>query len=351
MKAAITLLALAGCGRIGFDDPHGVARCPIGPDPGWSVADGYRAVVVTDALDAPSAVTYAGGAFGGRLFVANSGDATVHALDPRTGAASTFVSAAAWASPPAATTALIWDGAGMFDGSLYLADRGTGFDGDSTIHAIDATGATRVVAAAPGPALDDVYSLAFVDDDGYGTGLYVTGDTDIGSENWARYTAAGGGMPFSGVAGVSGIAVDARHEFGGGVFAARPSNQSFGGDDSIVKLSETGGARYTLAADLDDVHAAVFAPGGELSGWLYAATRDTVVRVDPNGVIATIVAGVSFDTHDGNVIAFADDGDAMYVVSRSENRLVCIEPTSNALGELPDAPPPPPPSGGGATGD
>jgi hypothetical protein len=340
-RVAIAVVALAGCGRMGFDAEPAL-RCP-GPASGWDFADGYRGAVLTAALDDPTGVAVAGDAFGDQVYVANTGNTTVTAIDPATGGLEVLVPTLGWPSQPVQLTALVWDATGVFDGSLYVADRGTSADGDGAVYAIDPDGTTRVTMTA-GPALDDVYGLAFVDDPGYGTGLLVAGDTDtVASPDWARYDATGAGSAFSELEGTSGIAVDTRGTYGGGVFASRPSNSSFAGDGSITKLASDGTPAGTLVTNSDSIHAVAIAPPGAFHGWMYAATGNAVVAIDPGSAVTPIATGAWFEDTDGNVIAFSRDGAAMYVVDRRSDRVVCIEAGVDPA--PPDAAPPP---GGGA---
>lgn len=342
MTRALVLFVVTGCGRIGFDPVvdggrldgsigPGASRCPDGPPAEGAFATGFRGVVVTDALSEPSGVVVAGGPFGERLYVVNNGNMTVSAIDPATGAIEIFVPRTGWPTEPTRLTALVWDEAGVFDGDLYVADRGTNGDDDSVVYAVDASGRARRAANGPGPGLDDAYSLAFVDDADYGTGLMIAGDTDDGPVGVGRYTDVGFGAPFSTVSGVSGLDVDARGRYGGGLFASRPRNASFDGGNDVVRLGGDGSIIGTLADEVADVHAVAFAPAGPFQGWLHAATLNEIVAIDPAGNAFELVSSADFEEIDGNVLAFSADGALLYFVSRAAGTLVCVEATGEPI--------------------
>jgi hypothetical protein len=342
----VTAIAvLGGCvGRGDFDETPVLRGCLDGPEPAWGIEPGYRAAIVADrGLDQPSGMTFAGGMFGVHLYVANHGNTTIAAVDILTGDTSILVPRTGWPAQPIAPTALSWDGDGVVDGGLYLADRGMAGDGDATIYAIDATGFARTFATG-GPAPGDVYSLAFVDDAAYGRGLLVGGNSFLATSGIARYDAGGRGVAFSDIDGVSGLTVDTSGVFGGGVFASRPSNLELDSNNTVSRLSSTGAISATLITGYTDIHAAVFAEAGALGGRLYAATSSTIVAIDPAGDVAEIATAANFDRLDGNIIAIPPDGSALYVASRDADQIVCIEPDAGAPGQ----PAPSPPGGGGA---
>lgn len=299
---------------------------------GWTVTEGYRAVVVADDADGlslPVAIAFAGGALGGDLFVVNAGSATVSRVDVDTGTVTPF--AATWPVAPGLFTTITWDRDGAFGGDLFVGDQGGDGDGDSRIFRVDPTGAAVPFAAAPGPGLDDVYALTFSPGGAYPAGLLVTGDTDGAGVDWGVVDALGASTSFSEVAGTEGAAFDRAGTFGGGLFASRPAGGGYAGDDTISRIDATGALGVPLASGRAGIHALTFAPaGGAFGGRALAASWSTqdVTAIDPTGAIEVLASGLALTNYDGNILDASPDGRVLLVADRAANRLVCIEPVT-----------------------
>jgi hypothetical protein len=299
-------------------------------DPGWNIESGFRAVVIADqqdGLDQPVAVSFAGGAFGGLLYVVNQGDNTVRTVDVLTGTVAPFTTA--WPDPPSLLTTITWDEQRVFDGLLYVGDQGADSDGDSTIYRVTSTGTASVFANGPGPGLDDIYALAFIGTStSYESGLYVSGDTDGAGVDWGRFSADGSSVPFSEIAGIEGAEFDDSGLYGGLLIAARPLGGGYAGDGTITPILPNGEAAVPIASNLGGIHAVVRSPGGAFGNTLYAASWDagTLIRVAPGGVVSTVASGLQLTNYDGNILDFSSDGNVLFVADRLANRIVCIEP-------------------------
>jgi DNA-binding beta-propeller fold protein YncE len=340
--AGIALAALGACGgHRGFPSgptaPTGSARAyscgRFTTAPSWTIRPGFRAVVVADehsGLSQPVALTVAGGAFGGKLYVVNAGTGSLVAIDPDSGAVSTVVAAAAWPSAPTLLTAVVHDDGGALDGNLYVADEGSNGDGDSRIFRVTPAGAATQVATGPGPGLDDIFALAFAPGGAYPTGLLATGDTDGDGIDWGIVDRAGTVQPFSDVAGAESAVVDRAGTYGGGVLAARPGGGGYSGDDTISRIDPTGHEGPPLAKDLPGVHGLAIAPPGPFGGLLHGASWEAqnLFSVSPAGAVTELASGLALTNYDANILAFSPDGRVLYVADRDANRVVCIEPTA-----------------------
>jgi hypothetical protein len=300
---------------------------------GWVPAAGLRAVVVADATDGlqePVGLTFAGGGFGGFLYVADEVAATIWSIDTVTGDTVVFTEGLDWPAPvaPSILTAIVWDEADAgFGGDLYVADSVTDGDQNTVIYRIDTAGNGSVFTEAPGPGLDSVYAMAFAPVGSPVEGLFVSGDTDGAFVDWGVYDSAGVGTPFSEVAGVEGIAFDPTGAYGDGPIAARPAGGGYGGDDSITPIGWDGVAGTPIATGLAGVHANVLAPSGPFGGEMIAASWSTgeIFRVSTAGVVTTLVSGLDLTIYDGNVLAVSPDGRTLLVADRDASRVVCVE--------------------------
>lgn len=297
-------------------------------DSGWTVTEGFRAVVVADAddgLSQPVAAAFASGAYGGRLYVVNQGAANVLAVDTNSGAAEVFT--ATWPEAPGLLTTVVWDEGERFDGAVYVGDQGGDGDGDSKIYRLLADGSAEVFARPPGAGLDDIYAMVF-SPAGYPDGLLVAGDTDGAGVDWGVVSASGETADFSEVNGIEGAAVDLAGSYGGGLFASRPAGGGYGGTDTIDRIAADGTVGATLAMALPGVHAISFPPAGPFGGQLHAASWQdgTLYAVAPDATVTTLASGLTLTNYDGNILAFSPDGNVLLVADRLANRLLCIEP-------------------------
>ncbi len=132
---------------------------------GWTVAPGYRAVVVADAGDGLAdavALTFAGGDFGPSLYVSDMSLESIHRLDLRSGELTTFVDRSDWPVDPNMLTALVYDSTGeMGEPRLFVAEQGSTLDQTGTVFSVSADGSVELFTQAPGPGLDDPFCLAF----------------------------------------------------------------------------------------------------------------------------------------------------------------------------------------------
>jgi len=300
---------------------------------GWTVASGYRAVVIADASDGlkqPVGITFAGGDLGASLYVSDQQADAVLEVDVNTGLVTPFVQGAAWPEAPALLTGIVWDSTGAFPGrKLYVADQGGDDDQTSTVFSVDASGAAAVFAKSPGPGLDDVYCMAFSPGAGYGAGLYVSGDTDGALADWGLFSAAGTGTAFSEVAGCETAVVDREGRFGGGLIAALPLGGGYAGDGSIRRIDPDGTGATPIASGLGGIHGLALSPlAGAFGGDLLAARWDagTLLRITPAGVVTTLASGLTLTNYDANILAVSPSGSVLIVADRSASRLVCIEP-------------------------
>jgi len=298
---------------------------------GWVPAAGLRAVVVADGgdgLQQPVGLTFAGGGFGGLLYVADQAAATIWSIDTATGETVDLVDGADFPTPPTILTAVVRDEVdGAFGGDLFVADSVTDGDQDTVIYRIDVASNVSVFTQAPGPGLDSVYAMAFAPVGSALEGLYASGDTDGAFVDWGVFDAGGIGTPFSEVAGVEGIAFDPTGVYGEGPIAARPATGGYAGDDSITPLGFDGIAGTPIATGLAGIHANVVAPAGLFAGEMIAASWATgeILRVSPTGVITTLVSGLALTNYDANVLAVSPDGRTLLVADRLASRVVCIE--------------------------
>jgi hypothetical protein len=255
------------------------------------LSPGLRAVVIadtTDGLEQPVGLTFAGDAFGGLLYVVDQTAQAVWSIDVLTGDTAPFAPPTAFPTPPTLLTAILWDADAVFDGNLYLSETTDTSDQTTVLWRLDPTGAPTVFTQAPGPALDEVYAMAFAPPGAPTQGLFVSGDTDGALVDWAIYDAAGVGTPFSEVAGAEGMCFDPSGAYGDGPIAA-------------------------LA--------------GLFDGEMVAASWSTgeVFRVATDGTLTTIATGLSLTNYDANILAVSPDGRVLMVADRLAGRVVCIE--------------------------
>lgn len=302
-------------------------------DPGWTVAAGFRAVVIADStqgLSQPVAATFAEGPFGGLLYVVDQGNDRLYSVDVLSGQVRVVVTSTAWSPNPTLLTAITWDEDQVFDGNLYVGDQGSDSDGDSRIYRVDALGVASTFVAAPGPGLDDIFALTFAPPgSAYPTGLYVSGDTDGAGSDWGRYDNTGTGVNYSDVAGIEGAVFDRYGRVGGQLLAARPLGGGYSGDGSLTTLAPDGTASGTIATGLGGVHAPAIAPGGAFGRGVYAASWSTnrLYSIE-SGVVNEVASGLSLSNYDANILAFSSDGNVLFVADRAASRIVCIEPVN-----------------------
>jgi hypothetical protein len=261
--------------------------------------------------------------------VVDQGTNQVLRLDEKTGALTPFISGTQWPKAPSLLSTLLWDSGGVFDGKLYIGDQGSSSDADSTVYRADASGTVQVFATAPGPGLDDVYSMAFSPGVGYPAGLYLTGDTDGSGPGFGVFGASGAGTTFATYSGIEGLAVDRSGRFGGGLFATMPAGGGYSGDDSLTRILPDGTKAKALVSGVPGIHAITFAPAGPFGGDAYVASWSSqkIMRIKPDGTISDFAAGLSLTNYDGDILAFSPDGRVLFVADRSNRRIICIEPT------------------------
>jgi hypothetical protein len=299
---------------------------------GWSVREGYRAVVVADATDGlsePVALTFAEGAYGGMLFVVSSGSDTLHRVDVATGTTTAFTQGAAWGTTaPSVLTTVGWDANGVIDGALYVGDQGGDGDADSVLYRIASDGSASVATRAPGAGLDDIYAIAFSPPgSAYPRGLYVAGDTDGAGVDWGVFDGTSVSA-FSEVAGIEGAAFDPTGLYGGSLWASRPGGGGYAGDATITPITVAGVAGTPIFMGDAGIHAVTFSSRGTFGARMYAASWSTgsLFEITPEGVSTTLATGLSLTNYDGNILAVSSDGEVMFVADRLANRVVCIEP-------------------------
>jgi hypothetical protein len=298
--------------------------------PNWVLSPGLRAVVIADATDGlqqPVALVFGGGVFGGLLYVVDQTAQTVWSIDVTTGATTAFAPPTVFPSPPTLLAAITWDAEGVFDGNLYLSETVNTADQTNILWRLDPTGAPTVLAAGPGPALDEVYAMAFAPVGAAVQGLFVSGDTDGAYVDWAIYDVAGVGTPFSEVPGAEGMCFDPSGAYGEGPIAALAQGGGFSGDGSITEIGFDGLAQTPIVSGLGGVHANVLAPPGLFDGQMVAASWSTgeVFRVDVDGDITTIATGLQLTEYDANILAVSPDGRVLMVADRLAGQVVCIE--------------------------
>jgi sugar lactone lactonase YvrE len=227
-------------------------------------------------------------------------------------------------------TTILWDGAAVFDGKLYVGDQGGDGDADSTIYRVDASGAAQTFVTAPGPGLDDVYGMVFSPGGSYPAGLFVSGDTDGAGTGFGLFSATGTATTFAVFAGVEGLAFDTANRFGGGLWATMPAGGGYSGDDTLTRIEPNGTKAKALVSGVPGIHAIAFAPAGPFGGDAYVASWSSqkIMRIKPDGTISDLATGLSLTNYDGNILAFSPDGRVLFVADRSNHRIVCIEPTS-----------------------
>lgn len=296
---------------------------------GWVTAAGFRAVVVASAdagLNQPVALTFAGGDFGGDVYVVNQGNQSVLRLNPDTGKTNAF----ALSDGGGLFTTIEWDAHHQFDGQLYIGDQGSNLDGDSSIFRADTTGALELFSGPGGVGMDDVYGLVFTPQlSGWPAGLLVAGDTDAASENQVGLIDADGDVAlFSNLAGVQGFAVDITQKYGASVLASMPNGGGFSGTDAVTRLMPDGGIGGDIVTGIPGIHAITVAPEGPFNGLAFAASWQTgeVFAIELDGGTREIASGLSLTNFDGNILAFSPDGKILLVADRLANRVVCIEP-------------------------
>lgn len=316
----------------GSEDSGIVYSCgAFSEQPDWTVAPGFHAVVVAKdhGLNQPVAITFASGAFGGKLYVVNQGDKVLRSVDTLTGDVASFTEGDAWGPrAPVDLTSITWDEENIFDGALYVGDEGSTSDQDSTIYRVTPAGTGSTFTTAPGPGLDDVFSLAFAPrGSSYPQGLFVTGDTDGTLVDWGVFDANGMGSPYSEVAGAEGIAFANVPELGGTLFASRPNGGGYAGDNEISRINTDGTKGTPITSDLPGIHAVTYSRGGTFGQDLYAASWQdgTLLRIRASGERTVLASGLTLTNYDGNIIAVSPDGRNLMVADRGANRIVCIE--------------------------
>lgn len=299
--------------------------------PTWTVAPGFRAVIVAkdNGLNLPVGIAFAGGDFGGKLYVVNQGDNSLARVDTLTGAVDIFTTGGAWGTrKPVNLTAITWDAESVFDGALYVADAASTADQDDAIYRVTPTGVGSTFTAAPGPALDEVFSLAFAPkNSAYPQGLYATGDTDGPLPDWGVFGSNGVGTAFSEVAGAEGIVFANIPGFDGTLLASRPNGGGYAGEDEVSRIEANGAKGTALATGLAGVHAVTYSPTGVFGQNVYVASWNSgkVLRIDAAGTQTEVASGLTLTNYDANVLAISPDGRTMMVADRGANRIVCIE--------------------------
>ncbi|MBK6697107.1 MAG: hypothetical protein IPG50_33705 [Myxococcales bacterium] len=316
--------------------PDGAIRYSCGAfseSPGWTVAAGFRAVVLAkdNGLNQPVALTFARGPYAGLLYVINQGDNVLRRIDTNTGVVSSFTAAAQWgAKAPVVLTTITWDEESVLDGQLYVGDQGGDGDGDSTIYRVGTSGTASTFVTGPGPGLDDIFGLSFAPKgSAYPQGLYATGDTDGVGVDWGVYlSTVDAGVAFSEVAGSEGISFVKLPSFGGTLLASRPAGGGYAGADEVSRLLADGGLGTPLATTLPGIHAVTYSTGGAFGGNVYVASWSTgkLTRIDSAGAQTELASGLTLTNYDGNILAVSPDGNTMMVADRGANRVVCIEP-------------------------
>lgn len=300
-------------------------------DPGWKMAPGWKARVVADAskgLKQPIALTFAGCEFGNLLYVADLAAQAVHAVNLQTGDTKLFADGTAWSPKAAMLTSIAWDTFGQFDGLLYVGDQGSDNDGDAAVFRVNPAGIATLLAKGPGPGLNDIFTLLFVDYPGYPKGLYVAGDTDGPSVDWGVLDGTGNAMTFSKVKDAEGACIDKVGKYGGGLLAARPASGGYLGSDSIDLIAADGTKIKSVATGLPGIHAPTLAPPGPFGSGLYAASwlDGTLLSLDPAGAKLVIASQLALSNYDGNILAFSPDGAILLVAEPMAGRVVCVSP-------------------------
>ncbi len=301
--------------------------------PGWQIAPGFVARVVAGAAQGfkqPNAIAWGGCGYGGKLYVVDLVAASVFAVDLMTGKVSVFSKGANWPSQPVLLTSVAWDQDGLLDGALYIGDQGTDNDGDAKVFRIDALGASQVFVGGPGPGLNDIFTMVFVNSPGYPVGLYIAGDTDGPSVDWGVVDKTANSMTFSKLRDAEGACVDQAGQFGGGLLVARPASGGYLGDDGIDHLLADGSKGASLISGVPGIHAPAIAPPGPFGGFLYAASWQSgeILSISPAGAASTFVSQLALSNYDGNILAFSPDGTALLVAESMAGRVVCVEANS-----------------------
>lgn len=320
----------SGGGGSGASDAGTFSCAGFSAPSGWTTAPGFRAVVAATAssgISLPVALTFAGGPFGGALYVVNQGTQQVSRVDPATGTGAVF-SVLDGGPAPALLTTITWDAQGSFDGQLYVGDQGSDGDADSRLYRLTTQGELSAWVSA-GPGFDDIYGMAFTPAlPGWPRGLLVAGDTDRATpDQWGLVAADGSVSTFSPLVGVEGLAVDPSGRYGAEVLASRPAGGGYAGDDSVTRVLPDGGSGGAVASGLPGIHAVAVAPPGPFGGKAYAASwqTQTIVALELDGGVSPVASGLALTNYDGNILAFSPDGRVLMVADRTASRVVCID--------------------------
>jgi hypothetical protein len=314
----------AGSSDAGAFDTGTVASPPYGcgdfPRSNSMAAGGYRSrVLATSAqlLDGPVSLAFARGAFGDRLIAASANGSTVVSIDPRTGNLTPMVQSSAWPRPVRRLAGMAWDEGRVFDGNIYLADRGDDGVVDGAIFRIDPTGRATIFAESPESGLGDVRGLTFSPGAPYPAGLFVYGDGSFGAGPVQVWTSSRTHTVFSNTLRVKALAADQRSLYGGGLLAG------IGQVYRIVRLDATGAntGDVTPFGSLE----LLFSPGGAFGPWLYGSFPGEVVQISRTSTPTSIAVVEEGDEYWGNYLAFAPDGNVMYIADRENDRILCLD--------------------------
>lgn len=294
-----------------------------------NLKSGFRAVRVAgpaQGLSAPSAMTFAGGSFGGRLLVANTGRSNLLAIDVSSGAVEEIVAPTGWVPGPVALTGVAWDREAVLDGAVYVASYSP-----SRIFRVAARGGGTLVAELHRYGVGRAIGVAIPPPGSFASGIYVGADANpaIG-EPWAMAILNPTGQvlvpPQAPVRGGAILTFDRTGRLGGWLYAGEAPLVEIHPDLSTRDLFSISGP--VSAAPPGPFGPALYAGASRLSATATATPLVTFLECQPS----------PRSSPTSNVVAFSDDGLAMYVLEPSESALLCIEPAPVPL----CAPPAPP---------
>lgn len=307
-------------------------RCdPNGQPPSnWNVSAGWRAVVVMEdnqELDYPTAITF----FRSNdpknpaehLLVVSQRNGTLVEVDPRTGAHLNTIETNDW---PGGVGLLTFVRQGP-DGAVYVADAGNIGDEDSKVFTITAT-SVELFTRAPGPGLDDTYVIAFPTPN-FTQGVLLGGESESNTYTFGLYTPGGIGTAIPAPAVVGSMAFDRHGSYGGHLFVASPEGPGWGGEGQVWIIDSSWSVRGTLVENQGGIHALSFTAGGTLPEGLYALRWNrgrALMHISPRGEVTELATGLRLTHWNGNALAISPDGQVMYVVEPTEDRIVCVEP-------------------------